>query len=87
MDIQQLEPVDLPDPRTTTIFEMSSVPGITGSGELSYNCPTCKSILLENVSASHMARIIFRCPNCGGLSRMQSRNSRPQHVPLIVESH
>ena len=87
MNIQQLERVDLPDPRTTTIFEMSGVPGISGKGEHSYNCPSCKSILLENVFASHMARIIFKCPNCGGLSRMQSRNKHPQHVPVIMDSH
>jgi len=87
MNIQPLERVDLPDPRTTTIFEMSGVPGISGKGEHTYNCPSCKSILLENVFASHMARIVFRCPNCGGLSRMQTRNTHPQHVPVIMESH
>ncbi len=87
MNIQPLERVDLPDPRTTTLFEMSGVPGISGKGKYTYNCPSCKSILLENVSASHMARIVFRCPNCGGLSRLQIRKTLPQHVPVITESH
>jgi len=73
MNIQQLEYVDLPDPRTTTLFEISSVPGISGNGELSYKCPSCKSILLENIFATHLTRIVFRCPNCGSLSRMHSR--------------
>lgn len=73
MNIQQLEHVDLPDPRTTTLFEISSVPGISGNGGLSYKCPSCKSILLENIFAAHLTRIVFRCPNCGGLSRMHAR--------------
>jgi DNA-directed RNA polymerase subunit RPC12/RpoP len=75
MSIQQLEYVDLPDPRTTILFEISSLPGISGKGELSYKCPSCKSILLENIYAAHMARIVFRCPNCGCLSRMQPRGA------------
>jgi DNA-directed RNA polymerase subunit RPC12/RpoP len=75
MSIQQLEYVDLPDPRTTTLFEISCLPGISGNGELSYKCPSCKSILLENIFAAHMARIVFRCPHCGGLSRMQPRGA------------
>ncbi|HVC37798.1 MAG TPA: hypothetical protein VNF46_05285 [Gammaproteobacteria bacterium] len=86
MNIQQLEHVDLPDPRTTTLFEISSVPGISGSGELSYKCPSCKSILLENIFAVHMTRIVFRCPTCGGLSRMQPRTALPQHVAVNMES-
>jgi DNA-directed RNA polymerase subunit RPC12/RpoP len=86
MSIQQLEHVDLPDPRTTTLFEISSLPGISGSGELSYKCPSCKSILLENIFAAHMARIVFRCPNCGGLSRMQPRSTLKQHAAGNLET-
>jgi len=86
MNIQQLEQVDLPDPRTTTVFEMSGVPGISGKGGFSYTCPSCQSVLLENVSASHMARIVFRCPTCGKLSRMQARKSPPLHVPSSMQT-
>jgi phage FluMu protein Com len=87
MNIQSLERVELPDPRTTTIFEMSGVPGISGKGQHTYHCPSCKSILLENVIASQMARIVFKCPKCGGLSRMYSQKTSPQHTPVIMESH
>ncbi len=86
MNIQQLEQVDLPDPRTTTLFEMTGVPGISGKGGYTYTCPSCKSILLENVFAAYMTRIVFRCPNCGKLSRMQSRKSQPLHVPSRVNT-
>jgi len=78
MNIQPLEPVDLPDPRTTTLFEISGIPGISGYGELSYKCPSCKAILLKNIYAVHMTRIVFRCPSCGGLSRMQPAVGKPE---------
>lgn len=70
MPILPLEHVDQPNPQGITLFEISRIPGISGRGRTSYECPSCKSILLENVQSTHLTRIVFRCPSCGLLSRM-----------------
>lgn len=76
MTIQRLEFVDLPDPRATTLFEISTIPGISGKGDASYECPSCNSILLENIVSPDFTRIAFRCPACGALSQMPDKHRR-----------
>ena len=70
MLVVPLEPVNQPDPRSLTIFEIPGIPRVSGQGEVSYECPACKSILLENIDFYGLTRIAFRCPKCGTLSRM-----------------
>ncbi|MGA9851497.1 MAG: hypothetical protein WBR15_00985 [Gammaproteobacteria bacterium] len=86
MLILSLENVNQPDPHGLTIFEISKIPGVSGLGGFSYECPSCKSILLENVYLAELTQIAFRCPKCGALSRMHTSKRKHEEIPQQTPS-
>ena len=86
MLVVPLELLKQPDPRSLTIFEISAIPGVTGQGGVSYECPACNSILLENIGFDALTRIAFRCPKCGTLSCMH-KHKRSRGNDTEIDSH
>lgn len=48
-------------------------PFITGAGDVTLKCGTCKHVLARKmVSASQVSRLVLQCPRCGDYNRART---------------